>query len=59
MTEVLMTVVLLLDKDTKYYTRKVSSYVVCKRKGARIIRNSKVEKGLIICEPKKDRTNAE
>lgn len=53
LAEVLLTAIILTDKETKYYTREVPSYVVCKRLGARILNNYKADKGLIICEPRK------
>jgi len=53
LAEVLLTAIILTDKETKYYTREVSSYVVCKRLGARILNNYKADKGLIICEPRR------
>ena len=53
--EVLLTAIILTDKETKYYTKVVPSYIVCKRLGARILSNTKADKGFIICEPRRDK----
>lgn len=55
MTEVVMTVIILLDTEPIYYKQEVPSYVVCKRRGAKLLSRAKVKKGFIICEPKQER----